>query len=87
MIQLTEDLAMTADEHAYIVGRPHTRPGKGIELRDPTYYSSAALAVQGAIYRALRQGVANGSITTLRQFVQEHDRLTRDLCGATSPLK
>jgi len=36
MIQLTKDLAITADKHCYIVGKPLQRAGKGVELRDPT---------------------------------------------------
>lgn len=67
---------MTADEHNYIVGKPTQRKGKGVELTNPTYYPTAAQAVYGALQRVLRQGVADGTITTLRQFVegQEHQR-------------
>lgn len=74
MIQLTKDLAMTADEHCYIVGQPRQRADKGTILRNPTYHPTAAQAVSTALVRAMRQGVADGSITTLRQFVQEQER-------------
>jgi len=37
MIQLTKDLAMTADEHCYIVGKPCQRAEKAPLLRNPTY--------------------------------------------------
>ena len=37
MIQLTKDLAMTADGHCYIVGQPRQRPDKGLLLDNPTY--------------------------------------------------
>lgn len=79
MIQLIKDLAMTADEHCYIVGKPRQTAQDGIRLDRLTYYTSAAQAVSGAIARALRQGVADGSITTLRQFVQEQERQRADL--------
>jgi len=41
MIQLTEDLAMIADDHCYIVGKPRQRPGRPVEMENPTYYTTA----------------------------------------------
>lgn len=32
MIQLTKELAMTADSHCFIVGRPRQRVGKALEM-------------------------------------------------------
>lgn len=86
MIQLTKDLWMKADEHCYIVGKPRQDQGKSVELRSPTYYSTAAQAVQGALKRAMRQGVADGSITTLREFIQEQERLRAELEKLIAPL-
>ena len=79
MIQLTKDLVMIADERCYIVGRPKQRAGKKTEILNPTYYSTAAQAVKGALGRSMRGSVVDGSITTLRQFVEEHDRRKEEL--------
>lgn len=79
MIQLTTDLAMTADEHCYIVGKPRQTHDRNIELRNPTYHTTAAQAVQSALARTMRQSVANGSITTLREFIQEQERQRMEL--------
>ncbi len=79
MIQLTKDLWMDADESQYIVGQPRERPGKGTELRNPCYYPTVAQAVSAALQRALRKDVADGTITTLREFIQEQERLRTEL--------
>lgn len=86
MIHLTKDLCMKADDCCYIVGKPRTRAGKGTVLDSPTYYSTAAQAVEGALKRVVRQGVADGSITTLRQFIQEQERLRGELERLIAPL-
>ena len=70
MIQLTKNLAMIADDSCYIVGTPREKADKGVVLDKPTYYTTAAQAVQGALHRAMRQAIKDGSITTLREFVQ-----------------
>ncbi len=87
MIQLTKDLAMTADEHCYIVGKPRQRADKGTVLDKLTYYPTAAQAVSGALSRTMRQGVADGSITTLLEFVQEQERLRDELEKLLAPLE
>ena len=87
MIQLTKDFAMTADNHCFIVGRPRQRVGKALEMLEPSYYTTAAQAVQGTLNRAMRQGVADGSITTLRQFIQEQERLKTELHSMIKPLE
>ena len=74
MIQLTDDLVMIADDHCYIVGTPRERPGRPVEICNPTYYTTAGQAVHGALNRAIRQGVRDGNITTLREFIQEQER-------------
>lgn len=86
MIQLTKDLWLKADEHCYIVGQLRQRADKGDVLRNPTYHTTAAQAVEGALKRAMRQGVADGSITTLQQFIQEQERLQAELEALISPL-
>ena len=86
MIQLTKDLWLKADEYCYIVGKPRQDRGKSVELRSPTYYTTATQAVSGACARALRQGVADGSITTLREFIREQERLRAELETLIAPL-
>ena len=87
MIQLTKDLAMTADEHCYIVGKLRQRADRGTILDKPTYHTTAAQAVSAALNRALRQGVSDGSITTLRQFIEEQDRQRTELDKLMSKLE
>ena len=87
MIQLTKDLWLKADEHCYIVGTRRENRGSGTELRNPTYHTTAAQAVSAALNRALRQGVSDGSITTLRQFIEEQDRQSAELDKLMSKLE
>lgn len=86
MIQLTKGFAMIADDCCYTVGKPRQKADGRIVLDKPTYYSTAAQAVQGALKRAMRQGVADGSITILRQFTQEQERLRIGLERLIAPL-
>lgn len=86
MIQLIGGLAMMADENCYIVGKARQRADRGTVLDKPRYYTSAADAARGALATALRQGVADGNITTLRQFVQEQERLRAELDKLVAPL-
>lgn len=85
MIQLTKDLFMTADDNCYTVGKLNKRRNeaqedrKGRLLDNPTYYTTVAQAVQGALNRSMRQEVKDGSITTLREFIQEQDRQRAEL--------
>lgn len=86
MIQLTKDLWMDADANCYTVGKLRQRVGRDAALVDLTYYSTAAQAVQGALKRAMRQGVADGSITTLREFIREQKKLWAELETLIAPL-
>lgn len=86
MIQLTKDLVMVADDHCYTVGNPREGRGGAVEIRNPTYYATAAQAVQGALNRAMRSVVKGGSITTLREFIQEQDRQRAELEKLIAPL-
>lgn len=79
MIQLVGGLALDADEYSFIVGKPRQRPGRGTILDRPRYYASISQAAQGALEQALRQGVADGEIGSLREFIQEQARLRREL--------
>lgn len=86
MIQPTKDLWMDADEHCYIVGKPRQSADKVVRLDKPTYYTTMAQAVSGACARAMRQGVADGNITTLREFIQEQERLQAEFERLILPL-
>lgn len=86
MIQLINGLVMTADENQYIVGQPRQRADKGTVLSNPRYYPTVAQAVSATLARAVRQGVADGSITTLRQFIQEQERLQGEVEKLVAPL-
>lgn len=87
MIPLIEGLAMTADERCYIVGEPRQKADKGIVLDKPTYHPTAAQAASAALRRAMRKGVADGSIATLREFIHEQNRQRGGAGNATGPAR
>lgn len=87
MIQITKDLVVSADGHSYIIGKPFKNGSGGFSIRDATYHSSISDAVQNVLKRALRQGVAYGAITTLRQFIDEQARLQAELERLIAPLE
>lgn len=87
VVYLTEAFVLSADEYSFIVGKPRTRPGRGIVIDRATYHTTAAKAASAAVLRAMRQGVADGSITTLRQFIVEQQRLQTELERLIAPLE
>lgn len=86
MIQLTDHLFVTADKRSYIVGEPRQRVGKGMEMDSP-YFTTMTQAVRYAVSQALKERVANDQITTLRQFVEEQERLQTDFIKKLEPLE
>lgn len=78
MIQLTDTLALTADEHNYIVGRARQRAGRGIELDSAGYFTSITQTVLYAVSQDMRERVAKNQVTTLGQFAEEQARLQAD---------
>lgn len=93
MIQLTKELWLKADDSCYIVGKLNTQCRKETQggrkargLNNPTYYTTMAQAVSGACARTLRQGVADGTITTLREFIREREKLWTELKTLIVPL-
>ena len=84
--ELTKNLSMIADDSCYTVGIPRQTADKGVVLGKPTYYTTAAQVVQGALNRAMRQAVKDSSITTLRKFIQEQDRQLAELEKLIAPL-
>ena len=87
MIELTKNIFMTADDHCYIVGTPRQREGRSLEIRNPKYYSTAAQAVRGALNLAMRDSVADGSVTTLREFIERQTELQAEFERMIAPLE
>ena len=87
MIQLTNDLVLIANSECYIVGKAGKSRGKGPELTNPKYYTTAAQAVRGALAITMRQRVGDGSITTLRQFIEEQEQLQYEFKRLLEPLE
>lgn len=87
MIQLTEDLAMTANEYGYIVGTPRTKAGNGVVLDHPTYHATAAQAVSSALQRTMHKAVQDGTVTTFAGFIQEQGRLHAEFERMTQGLE
>ena len=75
MIYLTDELAITADDMQYIVGRPYTSPGGTVKIKNPRYYHKLSAALQQAVADCIRAGVADNRITELRQVIAEQTRL------------
>lgn len=87
MIKIDENLAIVSDGHCYAVGKPTHRNCGDIFLLRPSYYATMEQALRGALSIALRNGVADGTITTLRQFLVEQERLTAQLKKLLAPLE
>lgn len=87
MIELISGFVLTADECCYSVGVPVQDKAGTIRIRTPKYYTTMEQAVQGTLERSLRQRVAAGEITTLRQFAEELDRQRAELAKLLAPLK
>lgn len=87
MIQLTDNLVVTADQYQYIVGTPRTRPDKGITIDKPRYYTTLAGAVKGTLSQALRDKVPDGTVTTLRGWLDEYQKITDEFTELVKPLE
>ena len=89
MIKLSDKIAITADENQYIVGRPaerRDRAGKAsIEIARPRYYATLSSAVKSAVSTAMREMVADGTITTLHGFIAEQQRIQNELAMLLEP--
>lgn len=75
MIYLTDEVAVTADDMQYIVGRPYTTPSGAVKIKNPKYYHNLNDALQQAVADCIRASVADSCITELRQVVAEQARL------------
>ena len=90
MIQLTDKIVIAADEHQYIVGKPTQKQAKDgtsrTGINKPRYYTTLAAALESAISQAMRDGVYNGDITTLRDFRTELKRMQDEFARLIEPL-
>lgn len=82
MIHLIGDYYMKADNLSFIVGKPRKGMGRGCELADKRYYPTVAQAVSSTAEYALRDGIAAGSITTLKEAVEELHRMKDEIRAA-----
>ena len=87
IIQLTPNLAMIADDHCFIVGKPRIKSGSPIKIEKPRYYTTVAQAVRGALQQAMREKVQNSEITTLRQFIERQEVLQKEFENLLNPLE
>ena len=87
MIRLTNDHVLIADERQYIMGKLKNNAGERTEVRNPRYYTSVAQAVRGALEFTMRTAVADGSVTTLREFIQKQEALRDELQKLLAPLE
>lgn len=90
MIQLTETLAVVADDQQYILGIPTERKREGkaaVTMRRPRYYPTLAGAVRAAVSQAMREKVAADEITTLRAFLEEAERMDARFRELLAPLE
>ena len=73
MVILTDEIAMTADRKQYTIGKPCNG-----RLISKQYFTRFENALQEAVRISVRLGVADGSITELRQIVAEQARLEQE---------
>lgn len=78
MIYLTDEIAITADDMQYIVGRPYTSPSGTVKIKNPRYYHNLNAALQQAVADCTRAGVADSRINELRQVIAEQARLEQE---------
>ena len=78
MIKLTENLCITADSNCYILGVPYTNKKGELVIQRPSYYGNMGMALNAAVDRIVRSKVSDGSITTLRGFVDEYTKASNE---------
>ena len=87
MIEITKDLAIISDGRCFTVGKPIYKQSGEVFIQKPRYYSDVRQALRGALSIAVCNGVAAGTITELRQLVEEQERLTAQLKELLAPLE
>lgn len=89
MIKLTDEIYVISDGTQYIVGKPVTVISKGVEriqMQKPSYYSNMSQVLRETVSKALKHGVQNESITTLRDYAKELERLQEEFKRLLEPL-
>lgn len=90
MIQLTDNLAIFADEHQYILATPRASVSKDgkptTRMSNPRYFSTLTTALKQAVALSVRSGVADGSITALRDCIDLQQRLQDEFSRKLKPL-
>lgn len=86
MIQIAAGLVITADDSQYILGRPVKKRDGKIAVRSPRYYTNLSQAVRAAAVIAVRKKVAIEEITTLRDCINEMERIQREFEKLIEPL-
>lgn len=86
MIILSDEIAIAADSLQYAVGKP-IRGGKSTMLANAKYYCSLNAALRAAVADCVRAGVADGSITELRQVVAVQARLQQEFTEKLKEVK
>ena len=84
MISLPGGLAITADRNCYRLGRS----SKGGErLWDVTYHNDMQETVRATVRRLMRKQVEDGTITTLRGWLDEYKKITDEFTKRLEPLE
>ncbi len=90
MIYLTENLYIQADKNQYVLGEPRQTARNGtpcVKMENPSFYTTIGAAVQGAVRRAMREGVVNNTITTLQDFIATQQRTIEEFEKLIAPLE
>lgn len=85
MIHLIGDYYMTADTKSgcsYVVFKARERSSKGAKWDRARYYTTLASAVAETAEIALRDKIAAGEITTLKEAVEELHRMKDEIRAA-----
>ena len=88
MIELPGGYAMDAYEFGYVVGTPYVRKKGGrTDLRNATYHSTPASAIENVLQRVIRDRVAGESITTLSELLEAMNEQRRELEAMLKPME
>ena len=86
MIELLGGYCIKSDRKQFIMGQTRKDKAGHTRFKEPHYFSTMQGAVKEAIRRLLCEKVAGDEITTLRQFVDEADRLKAEIKEIIEPL-
>lgn len=87
MIALPGGYAMDAYEYGYRVGKLCVSKKNGTTyLRNTTYHTTPASAIENALQRVIRDHVEDGSITTLDRLLREMNEQRRELDMMLEPM-